>query len=148
MNVFTTFSPLVVLGLVAGVIGAMFGIGGGLIMVPALILLFAFEQRTATGTSLLAQLLPVGLLGVAEYWRRGELNVGAGLAMAAGLFVGSWAGARLVGSIPRDVMRQAYGVFLVVVGLYFLLVPTLPKSKLPGAPLPGDAAPAVEQVER
>ena len=119
----------ILLGLVAGVVGGMFGIGGGLIMVPALILLYQFDQSHAFGTSLFAQLLPVGLLGVAEYWRRGQVNMNAGLCIALGLFVGAWIGARLVGVIPKEPMKQAYGVFLLAVGVYFLLAPSTPKPK-------------------
>ena len=115
---------LVLLGLVAGIIGGMFGIGGGLIMVPGLILFFGFGQKDATGTSLFAQLLPVGLLGVQQFWQRGQINVSAGLAMALGLFVGAWLGGMFVGSISPQRMKQAYGVFLLCVGLYFLLAPS------------------------
>ncbi len=63
---------MVGLGVGAGVVGGMFGIGGGLIIVPALVLAFGFDQKTATGTSLLAQLLPVAFLAVREFWRRGR----------------------------------------------------------------------------
>ena len=108
---------MMTLGLAAGIIGGMFGIGGGLIMVPGLILLFGFGQKDATGTSLFAQLLPVGLLGVQQFWQRGEINVAAGLAMAAGLFVGAWLGAMFVGSISPQRMKQGYGLFLLCVGL-------------------------------
>ena len=65
-------------GLGAGVVGGMFGIGGGLIIVPALMLGFGLDQKTATGTSLMAQLLPVAVLAVIEYWRRGEIRVELG----------------------------------------------------------------------
>jgi uncharacterized membrane protein YfcA len=115
---------MLVLGLVAGVIGGMFGIGGGLIMVPALVLFFGFDVKTATGTSLCAQLLPVGLLGVREYWQRGQVNIGAGLWIAVGLLFGALLGAKLAGRLSPASMKRAYGVFLVVVGLYFALVPS------------------------
>lgn len=123
------WAPMIALGLMAGVVGGMFGVGGGLIIVPALILVFGFDQKMAFGTSLLAQLLPVGLLGVVEYWRRDQIQVGAGLSIAVGLLVGAWLGAMLTGLIPRDPMKQAYGGFLVLVGLYFLLSPSPPERK-------------------
>jgi uncharacterized membrane protein YfcA len=125
---------MLTLGLVAGVIGGMFGIGGGLIMVPALVLFFGFDIKTATGTSLCAQLLPVGLLGVREYWRRGEINIGAGLWIALGLLFGALLGARLAGRLSPASMKRAYGVFLVVVGLYFTLVPSGPGAKKSAEP--------------
>src|SRR5207253_1033402 len=86
---------MVGLGLGAGIVGGMFGIGGGLIIVPALILAFGFDQKTATGTSLLAQLLPVALLAVLEYGRRGEVDVPKGLGIACGLVFGTLIGAML-----------------------------------------------------
>jgi len=131
----SNIAALVSLGLGAGILGGMFGIGGGLVMVPGLILLFGFGQKDASGTSLFAQLLPVGLLGVQQFWQRGEINVGAGLAMAAGLFVGAWLGAMFVGSISPLRMKQIYGLFLLSVGLYFLFAPSGFTRKTP-APAP------------
>ena len=113
-------ATMAVIGLAAGVIGGMFGIGGGLIIVPALILMFGVDQKTATGTSLLAQLLPVAILAVWEYKKRGEIEVSWGLAIAAGLVFGTLIGAKLTGLLSPTSMKRLYGVFLVVVGVYFL----------------------------
>jgi uncharacterized membrane protein YfcA len=135
--------PMVLVGIVAGTIGGMFGIGGGLIMVPALILMFGYDQRTAAGTSLLAQLLPVGLLGVAEYWQRHEVKLHHGLCMAIGLVVGAWVGAWLNGLVPREQAKQLYGIFLVLVGVYFLLAPGTPERKRAEPPRPAAAANAM-----
>jgi hypothetical protein len=107
-------------GLGAGIVGGMFGIGGGLIIVPALMLAFGIDQKTATGTSLLAQLLPVAVLAVIEYGRRGEIRVSWGLAIAAGLVFGTLIGAKLTGLLKPADMKRLYGVFLVGVGVYFL----------------------------
>jgi uncharacterized protein len=112
---------MVGLGMGAGVVGGMFGIGGGLIIVPALVLAFGFDQKTATGTSLLAQLLPVALLAVLEFGKRGQVDVPKGLGIAAGLVFGTLIGAILTGQIPPTAMKRAYGAFLVVVGIYFLV---------------------------
>ncbi len=111
---------MVALGLTAGVLGGLFGIGGGLIMVPALVLLFGLDIKTSTGTSLMAQLLPVGLLGVWEYWRRGQVQVQSGLWIAIGLLLGVFVGAMLTRYIPPINMRRFYGVFIICVGIYFL----------------------------
>jgi uncharacterized membrane protein YfcA len=123
-------APYVLLGLVAGTIGGMFGIGGGLVIVPALILFYGFGLKEATGTSLLAQLLPVGLLGVLVYWRRNEIRIDSGLWIAGGLFLGALLGAQLTGLIPAKPMRQLYGVFLLAVGAYFLLHPGAVKERV------------------
>ena len=113
-------TPLV-LGLVAGVLSGMFGIGGGLVIVPTLVILFHEELKTATGTSLFALMWPVGLLGVIEYWRRDEMNPVVGLWIAVGLFFGAYFGAKITGAISPATMKRIYGLFLLVVGTYFLL---------------------------
>ena len=129
---------MVGVGLGAGVVGGMFGIGGGLIIVPALMLAFNLDQKTATGTSLLAQLLPVAILAVLEYSKRGEIRVSWGLAIAAGLVFGTLVGAKLTGLLSPIRMKQGYGVFLIAVGIYFLYggsakVQPKPSPKLPDA---------------
>ena len=73
------------------------GSAGGLIIVPVLIVFFEFDPKTAVGTSLFALLLPTGLLGVLEYWRRGEMRFLTGFLIALGLFCGAYFGARLTG---------------------------------------------------
>ncbi len=128
-------AAMVGLGLGAGVVGGMFGIGGGLIIVPALVLAFGFDQKTATGTSLMAQLLPVGFLAVREFWRRSEVDVSRGLGIAAGLVGGTLIGAMLTGLLSPSAMKRAYGVFLVAVGLYFLIgTKTTPVPAAPAVP--------------
>ena len=87
-------AKVLVLGLSAGVLSGMFGIGGGLVIVPILIIFFGFDPKTAVGTSLFALLLPTGLLGVLEYYRRGEMRVLTGFLIALGLFFGAYFGAR------------------------------------------------------
>lgn len=142
MNEVSSIPGLIALGLAAGVIGGMFGIGGGLIIVPALILLFGLDLKTATGTSLMAQLLPVGLLGVREYWRRGQVAVGGGLWIALGLFAGALIGAILTGKISPASMKRLYGVFLLAIGLYFLLAPQGVAPRPKPAPAEGAGKPA------
>ena len=111
---------MVVVGLLAGVLSGMFGIGGGLIIVPALVLGFGVDQGTAVGTSLFALLWPVGLLGVREYWLRGEMNFTQGSAVAFGLIFGVLMGAKLTGLIPTLVVKRLYAVFLLLIGSYML----------------------------
>lgn len=119
------------LGLSAGVLSGMFGIGGGLVIVPILIVFFDFDPKTAVGTSLLALLLPTGLLGVFEYYRRGEMRILTGFLIALGLFCGAYFGARLTGSISAATMKRAYGVFLILVAVYFFWSSSAERGKLP-----------------
>ena len=108
-------------GLVAGVASGMFGIGGGAIMVPAMVLILAMTQVEATGTSLGAQILPVGILGALEYYRRGELDVQKSVLIAIGLLIGAYFGARITLSLDQNVVKKAYGMFLLLIGLRYLL---------------------------
>jgi uncharacterized protein len=139
----TSVAAMLGLGLAAGVIGGMFGIGGGLIMVPALALLFGFDTKTAIGTSLCAQLLPVGVLGVREYWVRGEIDISAGLWIALGLLFGAMIGAKLTGQFDPGTMKRAYGAFLVCVGVYFFFA----TPSRPPAPVQPSPAKAVTLTE-
>jgi uncharacterized protein len=105
------------IGLAAGVLAGMFGIGGGIVIVPALIILAKMSATSATGTSLGALLLPVGALGAWEYWRHGHVNIRAALLLALGLFLGAWFGARLAVQLPPQVLRRSFAVFLLVVAV-------------------------------
>lgn len=103
------------IGLLAGVLSGVFGIGGGVVIVPALILLAGFAPLVATGTSLGALLLPVGALGAYEYYRKGHLNLGAALWIALGLFLGVYVGARLAQHLSPVQLKRSFAIFLVLV---------------------------------
>jgi uncharacterized membrane protein YfcA len=109
------------LGLLAGVVSGLFGVGGAVVIIPGLVLIAKLPQHTAHGTSLAALLLPVGLLGVLEYAKRDQVHwVYAGV-VAAGLLIGAYFGARLAGSLNDVMLRKAFGVFLLLVSAKLLL---------------------------
>jgi uncharacterized membrane protein YfcA len=103
------------IGLGAGVLSGLFGIGGGVVIVPALIFIMGLAPVTATGTSLGALLLPVGALGAYEYYRKGHLQIGASLWIAIGLFFGAWLGAKLANQLTPVQLRKGFAVFLVLI---------------------------------
>lgn len=105
----------IAIGFSAGILSGLFGIGGGLVIVPALILLARLTPITAIGTSLAALLLPVGALGAWEYYKKGHLNVPAALFIALGLLFGAWLGARLAQQLSPVQLKRAFAVFLVLV---------------------------------
>ena len=105
------------IGLVAGVLSGLFGIGGGVVIVPALMFITRMGPQNATGTSLAALLLPVGALGAWEYYRSGHLDVGAGLLIALGLFIGAGLGARLSLQASPVGLRRAFAVFLALIAI-------------------------------
>ncbi len=117
------FVQLVLIGLVAGIAGGMFGIGGGAIMVPAMVLLLGMDQKFATGTSLAAQVLPIGILGAIVYYRNRNLSISDAAMIVIGLIVGNLIGALFANQpyISSETMKKLYGVFLLLIGLRYLL---------------------------
>lgn len=109
--------PFLLIGLAAGILAGLFGIGGGVVIIPALVYYAGMPIRLATGTSLGALLLPVGLLGALVYWREGNLNVRASLLLAAGLFVGAYLGALLANDIRPALLTRLFAVFLVAIAV-------------------------------
>ena len=104
-------------GLAAGVLSGLFGIGGGLLIVPTLIAVANFSTKTALGTSLASLLLPVGLLGAVTYYQNGEVNVQASLLIALGLFLGAGLGARAAELLPAITLQRLFAVFLVAMAV-------------------------------
>lgn len=104
---------LIIIGTIAGIMSGMFGIGGGAIIVPSLMLFLGFSQTQANGTSLAALLLPVGIFACIDYYRNNKLHIAPALAVAVGLTAATWFGASLALGLPRDLLRQGYGVLLV-----------------------------------
>ena len=107
----------ILIGAAAGVLSGLFGIGGGVVIVPALLYVARMSQLTATGTSLGALLLPVGALGAWEYYRTGNLDVRAALMIAVGLFFGAFFGAKLAHVLTAIQLKRAFAVFLVLVAV-------------------------------
>lgn len=108
---------LIAIGFVAGILSGMFGIGGGLIIVPLLVGILAFETKRAIGTSLMAILLPVGILGVMRHHKAGNVDVKAALLIDIGVFFGALIGATIIVSLPKDVVNKLFAAFLVLVAV-------------------------------
>jgi hypothetical protein len=110
----------VVIGLVGGVTAGLFGVGGGIVIVPALIYWAGFSQHRATGTSLVVLLPPIGLAAVLEYYRHGNVDVRAALFLVGSMFVGAWGGAVLANQMKGPHLRLAFGIFTCVMGVYMV----------------------------
>jgi uncharacterized protein len=105
------------IGLAAGLLSGLFGIGGGILIVPALLLVGRMAPLTATGTSLGALLLPVGALGAWQYYKNGHVDVRASLLIALGLLVGAYFGARFAQGLDPATAKRAFALFLAVASL-------------------------------
>ncbi len=108
---------VLIIGLAAGILSGFFGVGGGVLIVPALVLVLAQPQHTAIGTSLAALLPPVGLLGAIEYYRHGKVNIPYAMLIGAGLLVGGYFGALIASNIPGLALRRAFAIFLALIAI-------------------------------
>ncbi len=108
------------IGLGAGVLSGLVGIGGGIVIVPLLTWL-GLSQREASGTSLAALLLPVGALGVVEYWKRDEIRINYAIGIAIGLLIGVLLGSVVAGNLSNDVIKKIFGVLLLVTAVKLLV---------------------------
>jgi uncharacterized membrane protein YfcA len=118
----TTFIILVLIGLVAGVFSGMIGIGGAIIIIPALIFILNLDQHTAQGTSLAIMLPPIGLLAAYNYYRAGALNLNYAMVIAAAFFIGGYLGSRYALHIPVDILRKLFAVVLIIIAVRLLWV--------------------------
>ena len=105
------------IGLTAGVLSGLFGIGGGILIIPSLIFLTQFPTKLAIGTSLGAMLLPVGLLGAYAYYQQGNLNIKASMLIGLGLFIGAYAGARLAQQLSGVTLQRMFAIFIVLMAV-------------------------------
>jgi len=111
---------LIAIGLSAGLLAGVFGIGGGIIIVPALIYLARFTQHQATGTSLAVLLPPIGIAAAIEYYRHGNVDFRAAAFIAVAMVAGGWAGAYIANRVAGPWLRLAFGVSVVCLGVYLV----------------------------
>ncbi len=116
-----TFLLLAVMGLVAGGLSGAFGIGGGVLIVPALVYGLGYSQKLATGTSLAVLLPPIGIAAVFEYYRSGSVDLKAAAIIALTMVFGSWISARWAVKASSETLKLAFGVFLVLLGTYMMI---------------------------
>jgi len=114
----TTIVLLAAIGLVAGMGSGVFGIGGGVVIVPALVFIAGFSQHRATGTSIAVLLPPIGLAAVFEYARHGQVDFRAAFIIAAAMFLGAYGGAFIAGKTNDASLKTMFGFFLLALSLY------------------------------
>ena len=111
----------VLIGLVAGISSGFFGIGGAVILIPALVYIFKFSQHLAQGTALAALLLPVGILAVIKYYKSGDVNIKVALFIACGFIIGGFIGATFMQAVPSPVLKKLFAVMLLLISVYMLM---------------------------
>jgi uncharacterized membrane protein YfcA len=121
MNI-QTILLLAIIGLAAGVLSGMIGIGGGIIIVPALILILGFTQQQAQGTSLGLLLLPVGILAVLNYYKQGYIDIKVVAIMSVTFILGGWLGSKLSLSLPQETVKKVFAVVLLLIAGKMLFI--------------------------
>jgi hypothetical protein len=108
------------LGLLVGAFSGVVGVGGGIIVVPALIYGFGFSQLLAQGTSTALLLPPIGVFAAYTYWKNGYVDVRAAALICAGFMIGGYFGAKIAIALPKDVVRRVFGGVLLLVSVKLL----------------------------
>jgi uncharacterized protein len=110
-----TIILLIIVGLLAGILSGLVGLGGGVIIVPALVFLLGFSQHQATGTSLGILLLPAGIFAVMNYYKRGFIDVKVVLLIFAGFLLGGWVGSKISLSVNETTLKKIFAIALLLI---------------------------------
>jgi uncharacterized protein len=114
---FSTIIILVLIGLVAGIFGGMFGIGGAIIMIPALVFFLHTDQHLAQGTSLAVMLPPIGFFAAYNYYKAGQVNVWYALIIAVTFMAGGYLGSKIALNLPEHTMKRIFAIFMILYAL-------------------------------
>lgn len=111
---------LLLIGIVTGVMAGMLGIGGAIIMIPALVFIVGFSQQMAQGTSLAVMLPPIGILAAYNYWKAGQVDIKVAIILACAFLIGSYFGSKFALNIPQAVLKKIFAGLLILVALRML----------------------------
>jgi uncharacterized membrane protein YfcA len=115
-----TILILLLIGIGAGMLSGLVGVGGGIIIVPALVFFLGFSQKMAQGTSLGILLLPVGILGVMQFYKQGQINMNAVWLISLTFLIGSYFGSKIALSLPQDTVKKVFGVLMILIAIKLL----------------------------
>jgi len=115
------FILLALIGLAAGIFGGMVGLGGGVIMIPAMVYFMGMNQISAQGTSLAVMLPPVGILAVMNYYKSGQINLKYALIIAIAFTLGGYFGSKIALNIPVSVVKKIFGLALIAIALRMII---------------------------
>jgi uncharacterized membrane protein YfcA len=113
----TTVIILLCIGLLAGILSGMVGIGGGIVIVPALIYFLGYSQHQAQGTVLFMFLMPIGILGVYNYYQAGHIETRTALIIACTFVVGSFFGSKISIAMDQTTLKRVFGVIIFLLSL-------------------------------
>lgn len=113
---------LLLVGLAAGILGGLVGVGGGIIIVPSLIYFLGFSQKEAQGTSLGILLLPVGIFGVLQFYKAGYVDMRSVWLVSFGFLAGSYFGSKIALSLPQETVKKIFAILMILIALKMLFL--------------------------
>jgi len=108
---------LILIGMVAGIFGGIFGVGGAIVMIPAMVYFLGVDQHTAQGTSLAVMLPPIGLFAAYNYYKAGQVNIWYAVIISVSFMIGGYFGSKIALNLPEQLMKKVFAVFLILVAL-------------------------------
>ena len=112
---------IILIGFTGGIAGGLLGIGGAVLMIPALVFLLKYNQLTAQGTTLLAMIPPIGILAALEYYKAGHAEIKTAAFLAAGFIIGAYLGSKLALNINPQIVKKIFGFFLLYISFRMIL---------------------------
>lgn len=112
---------LIAIGFIAGIVGGSLGLGGGIIIVPALVFILGFSQHHAQGTSLAVLLFPIGILAVVNYAKNGYVNYKFAVVLILAFVLGSYLGSAISVHLPEKILKKIFGVFILIISVKMII---------------------------
>lgn len=113
---------MLLIGIIAGFLSGLVGIGGGVIIVPSLILLYGFSQYSAQGTTLALLIPPIGFFAVREYYMKGYVDLKTATLICIGFIIGGYIGGKSAVHLPQEILRKIFAVVIILLGIKMLLI--------------------------
>ncbi|MFZ9846787.1 MAG: sulfite exporter TauE/SafE family protein [Flavobacteriales bacterium] len=111
---------LAIIGIASGILSGTMGLGGAIIIIPALVMVLGFSQQMAQGTTLMMMVLPVGAMAAYHYHQQGFVDIKASLIMGAFFFIGGYYGAKMAVNIPQDILKKVFALMLIIIAVKML----------------------------
>ncbi len=121
---------IIMVGIAAGMLSGLVGVGGGIIIVPALVYFIGFSQKTAQGTSLAMIMLPVGILGVMQYYKQGHVDFRIVGLLAIGFLAGSFFGSKMALSISQETLKKVFAIVMIIIAIKMLFIDKAKKNEV------------------
>jgi uncharacterized protein len=109
-----------IIGIAAGMLSGMLGLGGAIIIIPALVMALGFSQQMAQGTTLMMMVLPIGALAAFQYYQQGLVDFKVAMIMAFFFFIGGYFGAKFATQLPQEILKKSFAFMMIVIALKML----------------------------